>query len=186
MLAGLDTETASTLLWNIKQSSENPLLQEAAIFSDKYIDANQGTSKSYKETYQEEVECPETSYGRGAGFYGQRGGGSPGVGAGDPIVLGALDKSLIDRVVKSHLAQIRYCYQRELAKNPKLFGKIVVKFIIAKDGTVSSATTQSSTMNNPVCESCITSRFLRMRFPAPKGGGIVTVSYPFVFTSQGG
>jgi hypothetical protein len=127
-----------------------------------------------------------SGYGRGSGFYGKKGGGSPGVGAGDPIILGALDKSLIDRVVKSHLAQIRYCYQRELAKNPKLFGKIVVKFVIAKDGTVSSATTKSSTMNNPIVERCVNSRFMRMRFPKPKGGGIVIVSYPFVFNAQGG
>jgi len=127
-----------------------------------------------------------SGYGRGSGFYGKKGGGAPGVGAGDPIILGALDKSLIDRVVKSHLAQIRYCYQRELAKNPKLFGKIVVKFVISKDGTVSSATTKSSTMNNPIVERCVNSRFMRMRFPKPKGGGIVIVSYPFVFNAQGG
>ncbi len=127
-----------------------------------------------------------SGYGRGAGFYGKKGGGAPGVGTGDPIILGALDKSLIDRVVKSHLAQIRYCYQRELAKNPKLFGKIVVKFVIAKDGTVSSASTKTSSMNNPIVERCINSRFMRMRFPSPKGGGIVIVSYPFVFNAQGG
>ena len=127
-----------------------------------------------------------SGYGRGSGFYGKKGGGSPGVGAGDPIILGALDKSLIDRVVKSHLAQIRYCYQRELAKNPKLFGKIVVKFVISKDGSVSSATTKSSTMKNPIVEQCVNARFLRMRFPKPKGGGIVIVSYPFVFNASGG
>ena len=127
-----------------------------------------------------------SGYGRGAGFYGKKGGGSPGVGAGDPIILGALDKSIIDRIVKKHLPQIRYCYQKELNKNPKLFGKIVVKFVISKEGAVSSASTKSSTMNNPIVEKCINSRFMRMRFPKPKGGGIVIVSYPFVFNAQGG
>ena len=124
-----------------------------------------------------------SGYGRGAGFYGKKGGGAPGVGSGDPIILGALDKSIIDRIVKQHLAQIRYCYQKELNKNPKLFGKIVVKFVIAKDGSVSSATTKSSTMKNPIVEKCVNSRFMRMRFPSPKGGGIVIVSYPFIFNS---
>jgi outer membrane biosynthesis protein TonB len=99
--------------------------------------------------------------------------------------LGALDKSLIDRVVKSHLAQIRFCYEKELNKNPKLFGKIIVKFVIAKNGSVSSATTKASTMKNPIVEQCVNKRFLRMKFPSPKGGGIVIVSYPFVFNSQG-
>ncbi|HCP44703.1 MAG TPA: hypothetical protein DIU15_01515 [Deltaproteobacteria bacterium] len=127
-----------------------------------------------------------SGYGRGGGFYGKKGGGSPGVGTGDPIILGALDKSIIDRIVKQHLAKIRYCYQKELNKNPKLFGKVVVKFVIAKDGSVSSASTKASTLNNPIVEKCINSRFMRMRFPSPKGGGIVIVSYPFVFNTQGG
>ena len=126
-----------------------------------------------------------SGYGRGSGFYGKKGGGAPGVGRGSPIIMGALDKSLIDRVVKSHMAQIKFCYERELNKNPKLFGKIIVKFVIAKDGSVSSATTKASTMKNPIVEQCVNKRFLRMRFPSPKGGGIVIVSYPFVFNSQG-
>ena len=127
-----------------------------------------------------------SGYGRGGGYYGQKGGGAPGVGAGDPIILGALDKSIIDRIVKKHLPQIRYCYQKELNKNPKLFGKMVVKFVIAKDGSVSSSSTKTSTLKNPIVENCVHSRFMRMRFPQPKGGGIVIVSYPFVFNSQGG
>lgn len=127
-----------------------------------------------------------SGYGRGGGYYGKKGGGAPGVGAGDPIILGALDKSIIDRIVKKHLPQIRYCYQKELNKNPKLFGKMVVKFVIAKDGSVSSSSTKSSTLKSPIVENCVHSRFMRMRFPQPKGGGIVIVSYPFVFNSQGG
>jgi hypothetical protein len=124
--------------------------------------------------------------GKGGGYYGQKGSGGPGLGTGDPIIMGALDKSLIDRVVKQHLAEIRYCYEKELAKNPKLFGKLVIKFVIAKDGSVSQASTKTTTMNNPIVEDCVVQRFTRMRFPSPKGGGIVVVSYPFVFNSQGG
>jgi hypothetical protein len=111
---------------------------------------------------------------------------TPGVARpGSPRILGALDKSIIDRIVKQNLPQIRYCYQQELNKNPKLFGKLVVKFVIAKDGSVSSASTKASTLKNPIVEQCVNSRFRRMRFPKPKGGGIVIVSYPFVFNSQG-
>jgi hypothetical protein len=78
--------------------------------------------------------------------------------------------------------QIRYCYQRELTKNPALGGKIVIKFTIAKDGTVSQASTKSTTMSNSAVENCIVGRFMRMQFPEPKGGGIVIVSYPFLFS----
>jgi pSer/pThr/pTyr-binding forkhead associated (FHA) protein len=123
-----------------------------------------------------------SGYGSGGGNFGSKGEGGIGTVGGDPIILGALDKSLIDAVIKRNMSQIRYCYQRELTKNPSLGGKITVKFVIAKDGTVSSATTKTSTMNNPTVESCINSRFMRFQFPEPKGGGIVIVSYPFIFS----
>ncbi len=123
-----------------------------------------------------------SGYGSGGGSFGAKGEGGIGAVGGEPIILGALDKSLIDKVIKQNMAQIRYCYQRELSKNPALGGKITVKFVIAKDGTVSSATTKSSTMNNPTVEQCINSRFQRFQFPEPKGGGIVIVSYPFIFS----
>ncbi|MFH1356093.1 MAG: AgmX/PglI C-terminal domain-containing protein [bacterium] len=125
-----------------------------------------------------------SGYGSGGGYFGRKSMGTPGMTTLDPIILGALDKSIVDRVVKQHLAQIRYCYQKELAKNPNLFGKIVVKFVVANDGSVSSATIKDSTMNNSIVEQCICQRFMRFRFPPPKGDGIVIVSYPFVFKDQ--
>lgn len=97
-------------------------------------------------------------------------------------IIGVLDKSVIDAVIKRNMAQIRYCYQRELDKDPAFAGRLTVKFVIAGDGTVTSATTKATTMNNPAVESCINGRFMKFTFPEPKGGGIVIVSYPFVFS----
>jgi hypothetical protein len=122
-----------------------------------------------------------SGYGSGGGSFGAKGEGGIGVVGGDPIILGALDRSLIDEVIKRHMNQIRYCYQRELTKNPSLAGKVVVKFVIAKDGSVSSASKKTSTINNGAVEQCVVGRFMRMQFPEPKGGGIVIVSYPFTF-----
>ncbi len=123
-----------------------------------------------------------SGYGSGGGNFGAKGEGGIGRIGGDPIILGALDKSLIDAVIKRHMNQIRYCYQRELTKSPDLGGKVTVKFVIAKDGTVSKAETKSSTLGSPTVESCIADRFRRFQFPEPKGGGIVIVSYPFIFS----
>ncbi|MFT7519771.1 MAG: hypothetical protein ACI9MC_001915, partial [Kiritimatiellia bacterium] len=124
-----------------------------------------------------------SGYGRGGGNFGAKGEGAIGAVGGDPIILGALDRSLIDAVIKRHMNQIRYCYQRELTKNPNVKGKLVVKFVIAKDGSVSNANIKSSSMKNGSVENCVVGRFMRMQFPKPKGGGIVIVSYPFIFTS---
>ncbi len=103
--------------------------------------------------------------------------------AGDPILIGNMDRSLIDAVIKRNMTQIRHCYQLELTKNHDLGGKITVKFVIAKDGTVTKAETKSSTMNNAAVENCINDRFMKFQFPEPKGGGIVIVSYPFMFSA---
>jgi len=123
-----------------------------------------------------------SGYGSGGGNFGSKGEGGIGAIGGDPIILGALDKSLIDAVIKRNMNQIRYCYQRELTKNPALGGKVTVKFVIDKAGAVSSATTKATTMGSPAVEGCINSRFMRFQFPEPKGGGIVIVSYPFIFS----
>lgn len=103
--------------------------------------------------------------------------------AGTPIILGSLDKAEIDRVIKANLAVIRHCYQRELQRRPDLGGKLSVRFVIAKDGSVSQATTRNSSLGSPAVESCVNDRVLRLGFPAPRGGGIVIVTYPFVFAS---
>ena len=122
--------------------------------------------------------------GMGGGSFGKkRKRGSLGRIGGNPTILGGLDKSLIDAVIKRNMSQIRYCYQRQLAKNPSLSGKIKVKFVIAKDGSVSKASIDSSTMGGagkPV-QSCIVGRFKKFKFPKPNGG-IVIVKYPFIFT----
>jgi len=101
---------------------------------------------------------------------------------GNAIIFGALDKSLIDEVINQNLNRIRYCYQRELQGNPVLSGKVTEKFTIAKNGTVSEASPKSSTLNNAAVEECINKVFMEMKFPEPRGGGIVIVSYPFVFS----
>ncbi|MCK6522918.1 AgmX/PglI C-terminal domain-containing protein [Myxococcota bacterium] len=93
-----------------------------------------------------------------------------------------MDRALIDRVIKQNMNRLRYCYQRELTKDPTLGGKVVVKFSIDKSGGVSSAAIKSSSLNNSAVESCMTKSFMSFKFPEPKGGGVVIVSYPFLFS----
>jgi len=123
-----------------------------------------------------------SGYGSGGGSFGTTTAGASVSTVGDPVIMGALDRSVTDAVVKRRMNQIRYCYQREITSDPNIAGKVVVKFVVAGDGTVSSASIESSTMGNTAVESCVTSRFLRMMFPEPKGGGIVVVSYAFLFS----
>jgi hypothetical protein len=120
-------------------------------------------------------------YGESGGDFGPKKDGGSIRPQGDPIVIGALGKAEIDAVIKRNLSSIRYCYERQLSRAPDLAGKVSIKFVISKSGAVSRAVIDSSTVNDDALESCLQSRFLHMAFPEPKGGGIVIVSYPFLF-----
>lgn len=125
-------------------------------------------------------------YGSGAGLGGRKKARADiDAGGADAIVLGNIEKALIEKVIRDNLTQIRYCYSRELTKNPTLAGKIVVRFTIAGDGSVSQATTKESTMGNQLVEDCINGRMMQLRFPEPKGGGKAIVTYPFLFKAAG-
>lgn len=100
----------------------------------------------------------------------------------DGIVMGGLDRAQVDAVIKRHLNQFRYCYQRELTKDPSIGGKVSVKFTITKTGEVSASQTKASSMGNKAVEGCLNTTMMRLRFPEPTGGGIVIVSYPFLFS----
>lgn len=101
------------------------------------------------------------------------------------ILKGALTKEQIARVIQMHWAQIRYCYEKELTKNPKLGGKVVIAWRIGGTGAVETANVKSTTMNNDAVENCITRRIIRWKFPVPQGGGVVDVNYPFIFKVAG-
>jgi len=107
------------------------------------------------------------------------------VSTGKLVMVGGLDKDVVARVIKRYWAQIKYCYEKELSKNPNLYGKIAVKFTISGNGSVADAEIEQTEMNNAAVEDCIIRNIKRWMFPAPKGGGIVVVRYPFIFKSAG-
>lgn len=102
----------------------------------------------------------------------------------EPTVTGSLDKRIIQKVVRQHANELRSCYERELAKVKGLNGRIVVMFIISSQGYVTTAIVKETTMKNKNVESCITNSIKFWRFPAPKGGGMAQVEYPFEFTPE--
>ena len=102
---------------------------------------------------------------------------------GAASVRGSLDKEIIRRVIRRHIAEPKECYERQLARNPELSGRMVVKFTIAATGDVESSTLQDSTLGDPRVESCVVEAVRAWKFPEPEGGGIVIVSYPFSFTA---
>jgi TonB family protein len=97
---------------------------------------------------------------------------------------GTLDPALLAREVRSHMPDIRRCYETALAAKPGLSGRIVLKFTVAADGQVETPSLGESTLGSPQAESCVVELARSWRFPAPEGGP-VEAEFPFVFASKG-
>lgn len=100
----------------------------------------------------------------------------------DTSVHGSLPKEAIRRVVRKHLNAYRRCYEQRLLQDPALEGKVVVKFVIAATGLVSQASIARAL--DAEVDRCVKNVTIRLRFPKPAGGGIVIVTYPFVFRTS--
>lgn len=127
-------------------------------------------------------------HGRGTGGYGNidlggRGKGTTRIVPGKTIIQGSLSKEEIGRVIRRNLARFKYCYEKQLNANPNLSGKIAVYFTIAPTGDVASASIRETSMNDENVESCAIKVMRSLKFPKPRGGGIVVVTYPFVFAA---
>ncbi len=122
-----------------------------------------------------------------------------GIRFGDPIILGpiaqkrdgesykipdefalpptAMTVSLpLESVVRTAHKPLWACYLDELRQRSLVPGKVVVKFVIQPDGSVSSATTKATTLDNPRIETCLNQVFLGFKFPAREE--LSLVSYP--------
>ncbi len=131
--------------------------------------------------------------GRGGGVSDFKGVGSlssGSVGTADVGIMedeaevdGGLDREVIANYIKSQLGQIRYCYERQLSANPDLYGKVQIQFTIAAHGGVSAHSIGQTTLKDATVEGCILRRVAQWKFPEPKGGTQVKVTYPFLFKS---
>jgi hypothetical protein len=134
-------------------------------------------------------------HGRDGGFgLNDHGGGNlgtrrtklPDIQPGQIMSKGSLDKEIIRRIVRQHLNEVRFCYDEALARKPSLAGRVVAQFMIAGTGKVFASVLQSSTLGDVGVESCIVAATRRWLYPAPAGGGLVTVTYPFQLAPAGG
>lgn len=134
------------------------------------------------------------TYGTGASKRGYgdvnlgSGNGEKAINAGDSLSKGGLEKEVIGKVVERHWPQVKYAYEKELVKNPNLAGRVEVNFVIGPDGKVKKAEIVSSELGTSKSAKAVHAGILKSvktwTFPAPKGGGNVEVTYPFVFKSS--
>jgi hypothetical protein len=106
------------------------------------------------------------------------------VGGKTGPVQGGLERGEIQRVINKAMSQIRYCYERELGAAPTLEGRLLMAWTIGATGYVSSVSAVDDGVGKDV-GACVSRVLQRLRFPSPRGGGVVNVSYPFLFSVAG-
>jgi hypothetical protein len=102
---------------------------------------------------------------------------------GEPLPsdpAGRIAPEKIQQVVREKFGPFRICYEKGLARNQNLQGRVTVKFIIQRDGSVFRASDAGSDLPDPDVIACVVRGFGELKFPKPDGG-IVTVVYPIQF-----
>jgi hypothetical protein len=129
--------------------------------------------------------------GRASGFgsgHGRLGGAhqarAPMVRAGETQVSGRLPPEVIQRVVRQSYGRFRACYEEGLRDNPRIAGRVALRFTIGRDGFVATSSADQSELPSSVA-ACIARAMYGLSFPAPEGG-MITVVYPVMFSPDDG
>ena len=101
-----------------------------------------------------------------------------------PVVVGGLPNEAVDEGVEAQMKAINACYESALSEDPSLRGKVLVRFVIGKDGTVTDTRTKSTSLRHEATETCVNEVLAKATFPELKGGGLAIVTYPFAFPPQ--
>ncbi len=98
--------------------------------------------------------------------------------SGDGPFKGTLSKEVIRRGVHRHINEVKFCYERILAKGQNVRNINGFQFVVNTDGTVSDVTLIAHPgQGTPPMDQCIVNAISRWTFPPPRGGR-VKVTYP--------
>ncbi len=100
-------------------------------------------------------------------------------------LAGQLPAAALRRVVRGGFASFVACYEPALRRDPTLRGTLRVRFVVARDGSVSDAidadagppdplawslTENDAPLRSPEVSACVTAAFRKLAFPKPEGG----------------
>ncbi len=107
---------------------------------------------------------------------------APQIRQGAVSVNGRLPPEVIQRIVRQNFGRFRLCHENGLRSNPSLQGRVAVKYVIDRDGSVKGTPTDGgSDLPDQGVVQCITRGFQNLSYPQPEGG-IVTVVFPLIFS----
>ena len=99
------------------------------------------------------------------------------------IASAQLSKESIFKVIQQSMKDINKCYQSALMKDDTLQGKLMMSFIVEKDGVVKRAEIKETSIQSDGMKQCIVTAFKAMTFP--QADKITRVVYPLIFQKSG-
>ncbi len=98
-------------------------------------------------------------------------------------LAGYAPSEAIRQVFRRHASAFRQAYLDRAAAAPGLAGRLVLEWVIAKDGTVASAKVVEDTVGDPRLAADLVAIALKMRFDPPAGEAPTRVRMPLRFDS---
>jgi hypothetical protein len=89
----------------------------------------------------------------------------PSVRAAKPVVSCQPCAAIIERIIRAHMREIRYCYEQSLQRNSRLEGELMLTLRIAKRGGAPTEVAAESAMPAADLERCAERRMSRWVFP---------------------
>lgn len=97
------------------------------------------------------------------------------------MVMGVLDKHVIHDAIQAELPRIRKAVDKAARRGNRPVGRVTARIVFDRTGAASSVELKRSDLDHPDFEAKLLEILREVAVPPPKGGGIVIVSYPFVF-----
>jgi len=111
--------------------------------------------------------------------------GSAGIGGEDSTGGGnEVDASAVARIIRGQLGGIQACYERALASDPGLSGRLEMSFTIGAGGRITRISADGPLASAaPAVGSCVSGRLRGLVFPSPEDGS-VEFKFPFTFSPR--
>jgi hypothetical protein len=179
----IDQLASGTGMWATGSTSENCQITRCVVATLKELKLRKLVPKSAQvsETLSFDPQAsPRLAFGSAA-----RKDDTPALSCIDPDLpkggSGRLPPDVIQNRVRAAYPELRACYEKGLTRDPMLKGKVTMRFVIQRDGSVTSVELAGNTL--PDCEAvaCMKNVFGQLHFPQPEGG-VITVVYPIAFS----
>jgi len=96
---------------------------------------------------------------------------------------GTLDQDQLSSYLQRQQRRLQQCYERELARNPSISGRVQIQFTVDSSGSVTDARIPNSELPDSV-DNCILTEVRRWQPGRPEGGS-VTIRRTYLFENGG-